>query len=181
MVKLLRQVHSLDRARKLLGTAALLAACSLWIFDLRPSVRQENLQNAHLIDAADQLQARTDNEAGAAHAVDEAGRLVSTIEAAAPRIAPDQLARELTVLARQTGVRRLAIQSGLPGEYHALSDCPVVIEFQGDMLSSLDFLRQSETGARPARMQGLHIRAIDANPGQFEVQASLDFYGAQVP
>jgi len=181
MGKLIRHVQSLGRAQTLLGVAALLAGGSLWLFDLRPSAHEVAALDSHRMDAVAQLQTRAANQASAAHGADEAGRLVSTIEAAAPKVSPDELAAEMTALARQTGVRRLAIQSGLPGEFHSLSDCPVVLEFQGDLPAVLNFLRQAETGARPARIQGVHLRATDASAAEFEVQASLDFYGAEVP
>jgi hypothetical protein len=181
MGKLIRHVQSLGRAQTLLGVSALLAGASLCMFDLRPSAHQAAALDAHRLDAVAALQARAANQVNAANGAEEAGRLVATIEAAAPKVTPDELAAEMTALARQTGVHRLAIQSGLPGEFHSLSDCPVVLEFQGDLPAVLNFLRQAETGARPARIQGVHLRATDASAEQFEVQASLDFYGAQVP
>lgn len=99
----------------------------------------------------------------------------------APDISQDLLASELTALARSTGVRRLSVQNSLAGSFHSLSDCPVVLDFQGDLPTVMRFLRDAEAGPRPARLQSVKMKAIDARQSQFEVQASLDFYGSVAP
>jgi hypothetical protein len=181
MVKLVRHLERLDRAQKLLGAAALLAAISLWALDLRTHARQVALLDAHVADAAAQWQSHSLKTEAARNALDEAARINGTVQSVAPRITPETLNAELTSLARDTGVRRLSIQNALPGSFHALTDCPVVVDFQGDLSSVLRFLRDAETGTRPAHLQGVKMKAVDAGRTQFEVQASLDFYGSNVP
>jgi len=178
MVQLARHLQRLKRAQTLLGAAALLAAVSLWALDLRTNARRAALLEAHVADASAQWQSHTLNTEAARNALDEAARINGSVQSVAPRISAEMLNIELNALARDTGVRRLSIQSALPGTFHSLTDCPVVVDFQGDLSSDLRFLRDAETGARPARLQGVKMKAIDAGRTQFEVQASLEFYGS---
>jgi hypothetical protein len=181
MVKLMDHLERLARAQTLLGAAALLAAVSLWGLDLRTSARQAALLDAHVMDTRTQWQTRTLRSEAARTALDEAARINGTIQNMAPRISPDLLTTELNALARSTGVRRLSIQNSLPGSFHSLADCPVVLDFQGDLPTVLRFLRDAESGQRPARLQGMRMKTVDASQTQFEVQASLDFYGIAAP
>lgn len=180
MVDLVRHLQRLSLAQKLLGAAALLAAVSMWVFDLRGPAHQAAMLDAHVSETRAQWETRRARSDGARTALDEASRIHSTIQNIAPRITPDLLTTELTTLARNTGIRRLSIQNSLAGSFHSLTDCPVVLDFQGDLPTVLRFMRDAETGERPARLQAVKMKAIDARQSQFEVQASLDFYGTAV-
>jgi len=177
MVKLVGHLKRLARAQTLLGAAALLAAFCLWSFDLHAAARQEAMLEEHVIDTRTQWQTRRLRTEAARNALDEATRINATIQNIAPRINPELLTAELTALARSTGIRRLSIQNSLTGTFHSMADCPVVLDFQGDLPTVIRFLRDAETGPRPARLQGVKMKAIDAALSQFDVQASLDFYG----
>jgi hypothetical protein len=178
MVKLVRHLDRLARAQTLLGAAALLAAVSLWALDLRSQARRVTELEAHAADASAQWQSHSLRSEAARSALDEAARINGTVQSVAPRISAEMLGGELTTLALETGVRRLSIQNALPGQFHSLTDCPVVVDFQGDLSTVLRFLRDAETGTRPAHLQGVKMKAVDAARTQFEVQASLDFYGS---
>jgi hypothetical protein len=181
MVRLVDHLQRLGGAQTLLGAAALLAAICLWSFDLRTSARQTAILNAHVIDTRAQWETRRVRSDAARNALEEATRINATIQNIAPRITPELLTAELTGLARNTGVRRLSIQNSLTGTFHSLVDCPVVLDFQGDLPTVLRFLRDAETGSRPARLQSVKMKTIDTAQSQFDVQASLDFYGSAAP
>ena len=181
MVTLVDHLRRLGRVQTLLGAAALLAGVCLWSFDLRRSAHQAAVLDAHVSETRTQWQTRRVRSDAARNALDEATRINATIQNIAPRISPELLATELTALARSTGVRRLSIQNSLTGSFHSLADCPVVLDFQGDLPTVLRFLRDAENGSRPARLQGVKMKAIDATQLQFDVQASLDFYGTAAP
>jgi hypothetical protein len=181
MVKLMDHLERLSRAQTLLGAAALLAAVSLWALDLRASAHQAAVLNAHVMETRAKWQTRSLRSEAARTALDEAMRISATVQSIAPRISPELLTTELTALARSTGVRRLSIQNSLTASFHSLADCPVVLDFQGDLPTVMRFLRDAETGDRPARLQSMKMKTIDAGQTQFEVQASLDFYGTAAP
>lgn len=181
MVALAQQIRPLQSTRRVLAAAGLLTSIVWWGLGLQNALHEERALAEHITSAQNDLQVRATKSVQAAQAVDEAGRLGDLLAAGAPKIVTDGLTAELTALARQTGVRRVAVQVALPAEEGGLKRYPVVVDFEADSAAALAFVRQADTGPHPARLRTVRFHATDATATQFEVQASLDYFGVGLP
>ena len=86
--------------------------------------------------------------------------------------------KEIGNLCQQTAIRKFTWQPGTIRKLDGLSEYPITMNFEGDVYSVFDFLKQAEEMQRITRVRNLTIRTKDSKLGQVEVQMAMNLYYA---
>jgi type IV pilus assembly protein PilO len=87
--------------------------------------------------------------------------------------------KDVTNYQQQVNLKKMTWGRGEPRHTELFAELPLTLNFEGDYLSVMNFLRQTEDMPRLTRVRSMMLKSKDDRPGYVDVQLSMNIYYAE--
>ena len=179
MSSLKSQITLCNRAQIGLAGSLVIVAGLFYLMGYRPQIQRLAALNQSIAQLQRDLavnQAQSRRLPGVASDLNRLRARLADFKKLPPTPELGEFVNEITDISRQSDLRKLEYNFGVPRRSEQFTEQPVSLKFQGDFLGVFTFLCRAEDMQRLTRTSSIAIHSADADGGTVEVDLSMNLY-----